>query len=31
MLLSAGIVRTAEVRQQRKSWVVDYVLAPRGK
>jgi plasmid replication initiation protein len=31
MLLSAGIVRTAEVRQQRKTWVVDYVLAPRGK
>jgi plasmid replication initiation protein len=31
MLLSAGIVRTAEVRQQRKSWMVDYVLAPRGK
>jgi plasmid replication initiation protein len=31
MLLSAGIVRTAEVRQQRKTWVVDYVLAPRDK
>jgi plasmid replication initiation protein len=31
MLLSAGIVRTADVRQQRKVWVVDYVLAPRGK
>lgn len=31
MLLSAGIVRTAEIRQQRKSWLVEYVLAPRGR
>lgn len=31
MLLSAGILRTAEIRQQRKAWIVDYVLAPRGR
>ncbi|HEX9562736.1 MAG TPA: replication initiator protein A [Gemmatimonadaceae bacterium] len=31
MLLSAGIVRTAEIRQHRKSWVVEYVLAGRGR
>lgn len=31
MLLSAGIVRSAEIRQHRKAWVVDYVLAARGK
>ena len=31
MLLSAGILQTAEIRQHRKAWIVDYVLAPRGK
>jgi plasmid replication initiation protein len=31
MLLSAGILRTAEIRLQRKAWIVDYVLAPRGR
>jgi plasmid replication initiation protein len=31
MLLSAGIVRTADIRQQRKTWFVDYVLAARGR
>jgi plasmid replication initiation protein len=31
MLLSAGILRTAEIRQQRRAWVVEYVLAARGK
>ena len=31
MLLSAGIVRDAEIRQVRREWMVDYVLASRGK
>jgi hypothetical protein len=31
MLLSAGILRSAEVRQQRRAWFVDYVLAARPK
>ena len=31
MLLSAGIVRGAEIRQHRRQWVVHYVLAARGK
>jgi plasmid replication initiation protein len=31
MLLSAGILRSAEIRQQRKSWQVEYVLAGRSK
>lgn len=30
MLLAAGIVRDASVRQQQREWFVDYVLAPRG-
>jgi plasmid replication initiation protein len=29
MLLSAGILRSAEIRQQRRTWMVDYVLAGR--
>lgn len=29
MLLSAGILRSAEMKQQRRSWFVDYVLAGR--
>jgi hypothetical protein len=31
MLLSAGILRSAEIRQQRRAWQVDYVLAGRSK
>jgi len=31
MLVSAGILRTAEIQQQRKAWVVEYVLAPRDR
>lgn len=31
MLLSAGILRSAEIRQQRRAWLVDYVLAGRSK
>lgn len=31
MLLSAGILRSAEIRQQRRTWYVDYVLAGRSK
>ena len=31
MLLSAGIVRDAEIRQSRREWMVDYVLAARVK
>jgi plasmid replication initiation protein len=31
MLLSAGVLRSAEIRQQRKSWTVDYVLAARAR
>jgi hypothetical protein len=31
MLLSAGILRSAEIRQQRRAWMVDYVLAGRSK
>jgi plasmid replication initiation protein len=31
MLLSSGIVRTAHIRRLRGEWVVDYVLAARGK
>jgi plasmid replication initiation protein len=31
MLLSAGIVRNADVRQVRRQWIVDYVLASRSK
>jgi hypothetical protein len=30
MLVAAGIVRDATVRQQQREWFVDYVLAPRG-
>jgi plasmid replication initiation protein len=29
MLLSAGILRSADIRQQRRTWMVDYVLAGR--
>lgn len=29
MLLSAGLVRSAAVRQQQREWFVDYVLAPK--
>jgi len=29
MLLAAGLVRDAAVRQVRREWLVDYVLAPR--
>ncbi len=31
MLLSAGILRSAEMRQQRRAWFVDYVLAGRSR
>jgi plasmid replication initiation protein len=31
MLLSAGVVRGAEMRQVRRQWMVDYVLATRSK
>jgi plasmid replication initiation protein len=31
MLLSAGVVRVAELRQVQREWVADYVLASRGK
>ena len=30
MLESAGVVRSASVRQQQREWFVDYVLAARG-
>jgi plasmid replication initiation protein len=30
MLVSAGIIRGADIRQLRRQWVVDYVLAARG-
>lgn len=31
MLVAAGILRSAEFRQSRRQWVVDYVLAARGR
>jgi hypothetical protein len=29
MLLAAGLLRDAAIRQQRREWYVDYVLATR--
>lgn len=31
MLVSAGIIRRADITQQHRQWVVDYVLAPRSR
>lgn len=31
MLLSAGVLRSADIRQQRRTWTVDYVLAARAR
>jgi hypothetical protein len=31
MLVSAGILRSADIRQAHRQWVVDYVLATRAK
>jgi hypothetical protein len=31
MLIAAGIVRNAVIRQEQREWYVDYVLATKGK